>query len=432
MAFVYEGAYCTIAATAAADGAKGLFVGRECPSLIQLPCCSGDVESGFMYLGASRSHTAVNELLQGPLNKRGWVLQERLFSRRTIHFAADQIYWECDKLFIGEDQTNARNVVDSQWTPTRSLLYYILEDILGPMVMPRLKFCPRLNPIAAAEDPMTPKDFYNFWTQLVRFYSRCGLTKGSDRQPALLSLSTEIEKLVHDQYHEGHWFRPGDPKTIVKKPLFFYSSLLWKPEKGNYLSLPGAFRAPSWSWLSLDGPLDFADLIYGTLVSLYHECSSDVDILRLQIWQPCGLPPQKSLFISGCLLPVSKCMACAILLDLSRICPACDIFLQDPERCDLCKLPGLETLTLVDREGTRIEGSFACDAAEDQPPSFWLLPIYTRYMKKSNPAPLYHTLMLKEVSGQSVDGFVFRRIRVGHVEDSRIFESCTRRFVVII
>ena len=29
------------------------------------------------------------------LNKRGWVLQERVLSRRIIHFTKKHTYWEC-------------------------------------------------------------------------------------------------------------------------------------------------------------------------------------------------------------------------------------------------------------------------------------------------------------------------------------------------
>jgi hypothetical protein len=32
---------------------------------------------------------------KGELSSRGWILQERALSRRTIHFIGDQIYWEC-------------------------------------------------------------------------------------------------------------------------------------------------------------------------------------------------------------------------------------------------------------------------------------------------------------------------------------------------
>jgi|ERR1700722_8768006 len=31
------------------------------------------------------------------LNTRGWVLQERALSRRTIHFSANHTYWECGR-----------------------------------------------------------------------------------------------------------------------------------------------------------------------------------------------------------------------------------------------------------------------------------------------------------------------------------------------
>ncbi|KAH8595409.1 hypothetical protein B0O99DRAFT_686830 [Bisporella sp. PMI_857] len=37
------------------------------------------------------------------LYSRGWTLQERLLSPRIIHYAVDQIYWECGKEFFAED-----------------------------------------------------------------------------------------------------------------------------------------------------------------------------------------------------------------------------------------------------------------------------------------------------------------------------------------
>lgn len=35
------------------------------------------------------------DVLNSDLNRRGWVLQERVLARRTIYFASQQIYWEC-------------------------------------------------------------------------------------------------------------------------------------------------------------------------------------------------------------------------------------------------------------------------------------------------------------------------------------------------
>jgi hypothetical protein len=34
-------------------------------------------------------------LLDGPLLKRGWVIQERILALRTLHFGSSQLFWEC-------------------------------------------------------------------------------------------------------------------------------------------------------------------------------------------------------------------------------------------------------------------------------------------------------------------------------------------------
>lgn len=33
--------------------------------------------------------------MANPLNARAWVIQERLLSRRILHFTQERIYWEC-------------------------------------------------------------------------------------------------------------------------------------------------------------------------------------------------------------------------------------------------------------------------------------------------------------------------------------------------
>jgi hypothetical protein len=36
-----------------------------------------------------------DEVLNAPLNKRGWVLQERLLPPRNVHFCRREVFWEC-------------------------------------------------------------------------------------------------------------------------------------------------------------------------------------------------------------------------------------------------------------------------------------------------------------------------------------------------
>jgi len=38
-----------------------------------------------------------------PPSKRGWCLQERLLSRRVLHYATSQMFWECTHGILSED-----------------------------------------------------------------------------------------------------------------------------------------------------------------------------------------------------------------------------------------------------------------------------------------------------------------------------------------
>lgn len=85
---VFSSAYCTIAATNAPyDGLLNDRTNRTCvrlknPTYNPIFICEyiddfdGDVQ-------------------KAELNKRGWVFQERVLSRRTIYFTKHQVYWEC-------------------------------------------------------------------------------------------------------------------------------------------------------------------------------------------------------------------------------------------------------------------------------------------------------------------------------------------------
>jgi hypothetical protein len=88
MQAVFSNAYCVIAA-ASADGAVHGFLKRDIESH---PLRA--VKVGSVYFSAVTNDFS-RDVLQSPLNTRGWVLQERALARRTIFFTANQMYWEC-------------------------------------------------------------------------------------------------------------------------------------------------------------------------------------------------------------------------------------------------------------------------------------------------------------------------------------------------
>lgn len=87
---VFSDAYCTIGASSASSSLEGFLEDRTPRPCVQLQ--TGTI--GTLYVCEAiddfRQHVELGEL-----NRRGWVLQERALSRRSIYFTSTQVYWEC-------------------------------------------------------------------------------------------------------------------------------------------------------------------------------------------------------------------------------------------------------------------------------------------------------------------------------------------------
>ncbi len=88
METVFSSAYCTIAASSAQNSTEGFLNRRQC---VKVPNASDTP------LYVCNTNDFRRDVEKGVLSQRGWVLQERALSRRTIHFTEKQTYWECSK-----------------------------------------------------------------------------------------------------------------------------------------------------------------------------------------------------------------------------------------------------------------------------------------------------------------------------------------------
>jgi hypothetical protein len=87
---VFSSAYLTIAASCAEHRFNGFLKPRTPRQFVTMTA-----DDGAQFHICEVIENFDRDVEQGELNKRGWVLQERALSRRTVHFTQTQTYWEC-------------------------------------------------------------------------------------------------------------------------------------------------------------------------------------------------------------------------------------------------------------------------------------------------------------------------------------------------
>jgi hypothetical protein len=223
MGEIYQNAFCTLAATAAADGERGLFSGRD-PRAINPCAVPVQSQAGGQKLFYCVDHEDwTRNVSRGPLNGRSWVLQERLLSPRVLHFAVDQLYWECSALEASE--AFPQGFPDGAREQFKSLLPF---SGLPPRMEQR-----DMEPSLRAQGP------YGIWDQVMETYAAGKLTRSTDRLVALSGIARKLQQrlLQNDTYLAGLW------KNDL--PL----GLLWDVRDPQLLA-PGPYIAPTWSWAS--------------------------------------------------------------------------------------------------------------------------------------------------------------------------------------
>jgi hypothetical protein len=179
--------------------------------------------------GASNYHLLVigpgdwdRQIEHGALNRRGWVLQERLLSPRVLHFGKEQIFWEC------------RNSVASEALPVP----HTNDCSLGDEVFHFKR--------QILSDPDLGLDLKRKrWEDIISRYMRRVLTRPEDKLIAISGVAKVFQSVAEDEYLAGLW-REDLP-----------SQLLWSVEscrQANGLPSvkPHPYRAPSWPWASVD------------------------------------------------------------------------------------------------------------------------------------------------------------------------------------
>lgn len=165
------------------------------------------------------------EVDASPLSRRAWTLQARLLSTRVLHFTQSQLFWECESSKACETWPQPELKRTSQTGFAAEISYR----------KPKAK-----RPLDGVT--LTPLDKH--WEEIVELYTDANLTREEDKLVAISSLAKEIQQKTKDQYYAGLW------RDTFFKDLLFRVELPQKPTKIKY-------RAPSWSWASINGKVNF-------------------------------------------------------------------------------------------------------------------------------------------------------------------------------
>ncbi|KAI1069161.1 hypothetical protein LB507_006129 [Fusarium sp. FIESC RH6] len=251
MASIYRNAIATISAASSQDAKAGLhnerstsMFDKERSICIRNTLSTGQESALYIFLDPKiRLDDRVygirdmGDLLSHcSLRDRGWTMQERILSPRIIHYASDQLYWEC---YHGIQESEDK-------------LRWMWQSSTIPKIAHRIKL--------AKDDETKKKELkdmlYNWYVHIVGGnYSHRSLTYGEDKLVAIGGVARALDDIEPMGYMVGHWGEYDD--DLVK-------SLCWKRRGPGQKAVN--YRAPSWSWASQDSAIDYGSYsLVGTL-----------------------------------------------------------------------------------------------------------------------------------------------------------------------
>lgn len=251
MAQIYSNSQLTISASGGADSSHGCFSSRlQEPYILQSldsrpifhpPLWTPKELEGKDRDGCVRRFQVTLKPRHGlyqdrrpsePLLKRAWVFQEQILSPRIVHFASGELYFECKSHLTCECSGWSLRSESHQWETRWRKAHAVL---LGQeSTVPKNYFTPE-----------TRKKIFDFeaYRAMIETYTELDITEELDRLPALSGVTFGRK----DEYLAGIW------KSMLIESLHWYP--VSKSLRGTMARRPAKYRAPTWSWASVEAPI---------------------------------------------------------------------------------------------------------------------------------------------------------------------------------
>jgi hypothetical protein len=96
-------------------------------------------------------------------------------------------------------------------------------------------------------------DMHEFWRLTVASYTRCNLTKATDKLMGIASIASKMQKDFRIRSSNANQSYKEEPYYVGIWQRGFVQQLAWKVTQWRPAVEPRVYRAPSWTWASVDG-----------------------------------------------------------------------------------------------------------------------------------------------------------------------------------
>jgi hypothetical protein len=131
------------------------------------------------------------------ISTRAWTVQERLLSPRTIHFAGDQMYWECRYNLVAED--------GALFQPS----FFSTDLLLDTQKLKFEEHGMQGSGVCLIEGHWpgvaSSGRWRGGWLAHITDFSQRNLTNEQDKLPALSGIAKLIAQKTGDKYYSGLW-----------------------------------------------------------------------------------------------------------------------------------------------------------------------------------------------------------------------------------
>ena len=260
---VYNNAHVTLVGAHAKDGSVGMY---SKGAITQTVFPRTITHGGRNYQLYTREDLALEHIwldradAKAPLFRRAWCFQELIISPRVIFFKKEEIVWECFSRASCEctgerppSKQYINNLKIHHFAALADDKYDALRaDIMDNTTATSFRVCevPSVESRGLNPEQVLREFRVHQWHSIVEQYSELELTKHTDRLPAVGGIAQHYHKSgvrAGERYLAGLW-----SGSLVE-------DLLWWATEVESRRL-GAAVAPSWSWASVSGAVQYFQL----------------------------------------------------------------------------------------------------------------------------------------------------------------------------